>query len=268
LTELGLTSGEYDGDLDRLGHQAATFVNAAWWEACPDPRGLVSVAQNIANEPWKYASAKISKRKMYLCACAAGRLCTRHWQGKVGPLLDVLQRYADGAASGDELTATRDAVLGRKGGYPFGVSEYDGRPGYCSLPFWCDPSSLAELMVHYALGDRRRIRAEEQAIGPQDAAWEGITDATKAEVAAVVRDIFGNPFRSVAVDPAWLSWNDDTVSKIARSMYEEGRFDKAPVLADALEEAGCNEAALLAHCRQPGPHARGCWVVDRLLVKE
>jgi hypothetical protein len=51
-------------------------------------------------------------------------------------------------------------------------------------------------------------------------------------------------------------------------MYEERDFAGMPILADALEEAGCNNADILAHCREPGVHVRGCWVVDLLLAKE
>ena len=83
-----------------------------------------------------------------------------------------------------------------------------------------------------------------------------------------LRDIIGNPFRSVAVDPAWLRWREQTVPRLAQALYDERAFDRLPVLADALEEAGCTEAGLLNHCRGPGPHVRGCWLVDLLLDKD
>jgi hypothetical protein len=67
------------------------------------------------------------------------------------------------------------------------------------------------------------------------------------------------------VDSRWLTWNDGTVRRIARAIYEDHRFDEMPILADALEDAGCADAALLTHCRGPAPHARGCWVLDLLL---
>ena len=56
--------------------------------------------------------------------------------------------------------------------------------------------------------------------------------------------------------------------KLARTIYEERRFDLMPILGDALEDAGCGDALILAHCRGPGPHVRGCWVVDLLLGKD
>jgi hypothetical protein len=85
--------------------------------------------------------------------------------------------------------------------------------------------------------------------------------------ANLIRDIFGNPSHPVAVEPAWLAWNYGTVPAIARRIYEERAFHDLPILADALEDAGCADADLLAHCRGPGPHARGCWALDLLLGK-
>jgi hypothetical protein len=84
----------------------------------------------------------------------------------------------------------------------------------------------------------------------------------------VMRDILGNPYRPVPViDPAWLKWNGGTVRKLARAIYDERRHGELPILADALEEAGCTSADLLEHCRGAGPHFHGCWVLDLLLGK-
>jgi hypothetical protein len=86
-----------------------------------------------------------------------------------------------------------------------------------------------------------------------------------AEKAAFLRDLFGNPFRPLAINPAWLAWNDGTVVKLAQSIYDDRAFDRLPILADALEDAGCNDAELLSHLRGPGPHVRGCWALDLIL---
>jgi hypothetical protein len=85
---------------------------------------------------------------------------------------------------------------------------------------------------------------------------------------AILHDIFGNPFRPVALDPAWLQWDGGTVRKIAQAIYDDRAFDRLPVLADALEEAGCADRDLLDHCRSGGEHVRGCWAVDLLLGKQ
>lgn len=83
-----------------------------------------------------------------------------------------------------------------------------------------------------------------------------------------LKDIMGNPFRPVATDPTWLSWHDGPVPRIAQAIYAERRFADLPILADALEEAGCNNADILSHCRSNGQHVRGCWVVDLILGKQ
>jgi hypothetical protein len=83
--------------------------------------------------------------------------------------------------------------------------------------------------------------------------------------ASLLRDIFGNPFRPVAVDPGWRTSN---VVSLADAIYADRAFDLLPVLADALEEAGCDNAEILSHCRQPAKHVLGCWAVDLLLGKK
>jgi hypothetical protein len=65
-----------------------------------------------------------------------------------------------------------------------------------------------------------------------------------------------------------LAWNDGTVRRISEGVYAERAFDRLPILADALLDAGCDDEELLAHCRSEGPHVRGCWALDRILGKE
>jgi hypothetical protein len=85
---------------------------------------------------------------------------------------------------------------------------------------------------------------------------------------AILHDVVGNPFRLITINPNWLTWNDGTIRRIAQGIYEERAFDRLPILADALTDAGCDHADLLNHCRSEGPHVKGCWVVDLLLGKE
>jgi hypothetical protein len=83
----------------------------------------------------------------------------------------------------------------------------------------------------------------------------------------MVRDLVGNPFRPSTLDPAWVGWDGGTVRRLARGIYESRQFELMPVLADALEEAGCQDPELVGHCRGPGPHVLGCWALDQLLEK-
>ena len=75
------------------------------------------------------------------------------------------------------------------------------------------------------------------------------------------------PFRPVSLDPSWLTWHNATIPKIAHAIYDDRAFDRLPILADALEAAGCTDTQILDHCRRPGEHVGGCWVVDALLGK-
>jgi hypothetical protein len=112
---------------------------------------------------------------------------------------------------------------------------------------------------------------ERAAEAAENRAWRARSRAEKTERQAqcdLVRDLFGNPFRPVALDLAWLRWNEATVMKIAQAIYADRRFGDLPVLGDALEEAGCHHADILGHCRSQGKHARGCWAVDTVLGKE
>jgi hypothetical protein len=82
---------------------------------------------------------------------------------------------------------------------------------------------------------------------------------------ALIRDAVGDPHRPAALDPAWLTWGGGAVRKLAQVIYDERAFDRLPILADALQDAGCANADVLTHCREPAEHVRGCWVVDLLL---
>jgi hypothetical protein len=96
----------------------------------------------------------------------------------------------------------------------------------------------------------------------------GNSDETTAQ-ARLLQDIFGNPFHPLSPpSESVLCWNDGTVPKIAAGIYEERAFDRLPILADALLDAGCDDEELLVHCRSEGPHVRGCYLIDSLLGKE
>jgi hypothetical protein len=86
-----------------------------------------------------------------------------------------------------------------------------------------------------------------------------------AGASELVREVFGNPFRPVIVAPAWRT---TTVLTLAVIIDRERAFDRLPILADALQDAGCDNEDILNHCRAPGVHVRGCWVVDVVLGKE
>ena len=94
-------------------------------------------------------------------------------------------------------------------------------------------------------------------------------NAAAAEQSLVMRevvwDVVGNPFRPVEFAPTWRT---DTAVALARHIYERREFSAMPILADALQDAGCDSDAVLNHCRHEGGHIRGCWVLDGVLGRE
>ena len=119
-------------------------------------------------------------------------------------------------------------------------------------------SSLAE--VRFVVMDTGRA-AELRGI-----TWEGAPEQWQCQL---LRCVFGQPFQPpIALDSSWMTWNGGTVRGLADAIYAEPAFDRLPILADALEEAGCTDSNILDHCRGPGPHVRGCWVIDLVLGKE
>ncbi len=86
-----------------------------------------------------------------------------------------------------------------------------------------------------------------------------------SEIADLLREVIGNPMRSAIIEPAWREWNDGVIVKLALTAYEDRRFDLLPILSDALQEAGCSDEAILAHCVSDKRHVRGCWVLDAIL---
>jgi hypothetical protein len=103
----------------------------------------------------------------------------------------------------------------------------------------------------------------------RDEAHDRAESDESPHLASLVREVYGNPFRSaLALADAILAWNNGAVRRIAEAIYSEGTFDRVPILADALQEAGFDNADILNHCRGPGPHVRGCWVVDLLLDRK
>jgi hypothetical protein len=114
----------------------------------------------------------------------------------------------------------------------------------------------------------KSIRNEAERRLRQEAAAESgrAGQADQGALCGVVRDVLGEHYRPPVIDPAWLAAGGGLVLSIARDLDETGRYDDLPVLADALEEAGCSDATVLGHGRA-GRHYRGCWLVDAVLGK-
>jgi hypothetical protein len=203
----------------------------------------------------------VARRKLRLFACASFRRSLRFKEAAgLGNDVALAESYADGQAAFEELSAVP--------AHPFYIwicgSHGDVAPwAVCNS----DLDEAVRVMV-----DGIAAAAGWDASDEYDKRYARAAEKEREAQTVLVRDIFGNPFRPVAFDRFWVTSN---VVNLAQSIYEErqvpsGLFDnqRMGILADALEEAGCDNADILGHLRSGGDHVRGCWAVDLLLGKE
>jgi hypothetical protein len=210
-----------------------------------------------------FLGAKASPRKLRLFAVAAARhVEERRWlfDQRGFAAVAVAERFADGLATEHELETARGLAQGRLVLWPerahrpgvreaAGTSARDAALTLCELALEVSGSKPGVLAFdHSALAARRLAAAE--------------------VLCRQLRDLFGNPFHPAAVDPLWAVRHDHAAAGLATAIYEQRAFAELPILADALEDAGCSDPVVLDHCRRPGLHVRGCWLLDRLLGKE
>jgi len=173
----------------------------------------------------------------------------------------VVERFADGLAGADELAKAR--VDAKDADYVPGWVDYGGETElYREVEAVLlvaadnpDPAAVIAACAHATNTRPAPVPGGEDTRRVEEARWQ----------AEVVRCVLGNPFLPVTFDPKWRT---ETAVALASGIYAERAFDRMPILADALQDAGCEDEHLLAHCREPGPHVRGCWVVDLVLGKE
>jgi hypothetical protein len=214
-------------------------MTEADWNACADPDRMV-----------EFIRGRASERKLRLFAVAC---CRRFPHLATLSEIWVAERAADGAAAPEELAAAR-AESARAYEQAAGQFSSITPPPYV-LAFGAALAAVSS-------------QAAEAASASSKAAAAFAGRGELASQAALLHCIFGNPFRAPpSIDLAWLAYNDGAVRKLAQSIYDERAFGRLLMLADAVEEAGCADAGILAHCREPGEHVRGCWVVDLLFGK-
>jgi len=201
--------------------------------------------------------AKIDVRKFRLCAIAHCKPVLHLLQSEFyRDALDVALHYAQGQAPFVDLARVSHLMFNVPAG---GIDCSDD---------WRD---TAESRMHQAMGLARWAIC----LAALPSRAEGIIQGARHVLRAIeltggnvqqaalflcdsLRDIIGNPFRRPVVDPAWLRYGDGRVQKLAAKIDDLGCYEELPLLADALREAGCTDAAILEHCRGPGPHVPGC----------
>jgi hypothetical protein len=221
-------------------------MNEQHWLTCVKPEMMLA-----------FLSGRASERKLLLLAAA----CCRRFATYASSFrrgLDAIEGYVDGRIYQSELLNAWEPDRNQSWDQ---LDELDSRMRYfghlfeLQLEGWRPSENIPEIL--------QWCRRDKITESNEDAA-ESTEEQAQCDL---IRDVIGNPFRQVHVDPAWLKWNGDVIRKVAQAVYDARRFEELSVLADALEEAGCAEEAILTHCRQPGVHVCGCWVLDLLVSK-
>jgi hypothetical protein len=215
----------------------------------------------------EFLRRKVGRRKLRLFACACCRRIWDHFDDERSRnAVEVAERYADKAVNEQVRLITRQGAL----------------EAAHNNAAWAAQRVVASKVADFVYAVPTRVIASIEDAA-RSRAWTSIRDAEQSvrilaleEATAMatenerqaqsklLRDIFGNPFGPVIVAPICLAAN---VVAIAKTIYDGRRFGDMPILGDALEDAGCDNADILNHCRQPGEHVRGCWVVDLILGK-
>jgi hypothetical protein len=213
------------------------------WLSATDPKLML---RYLGREP--AARSPLGRRKLRLFGVACFR---RQWHlfgqfAEIVACVEFAEGYADGVGAKKRLKKVQDVNRQRFEWYGRKPGEEVATAGVASAArYLCDEDASFAAGAVSGLGTF------------------GIHDSIAQT--ALLRCIFGNPFRPVVIDPTWRS---ETAVALATGIYADRAFDRLPILADALEEAGCDHPDVLNHCRQPDvSHARGCWVVDWVLGK-
>jgi hypothetical protein len=198
------------------------------------------------------------KLRLFAVACfhrVRHLLTDRHMHRAV----EVAERHADHLATIEEITAIRNSTLAASSvlgdsAIPTAHTTIEACVRAARIAAWepvLFPAKVAERPDSGASNQFELGAADADAAGKKE----------RNAQALLLRDILGNPFRPVTIEPAWLSPSRVT---LAGNIYHHRAFDRMPILGNTLEGAGCDNSAILDHCRSGIEHVRGCWVVDAI----
>ncbi|VTR96284.1 Uncharacterized protein (Fragment) OS=uncultured bacterium PE=4 SV=1 [Gemmata massiliana] len=227
-----------------VGEGVRSPMTEAEWLASDDPISMHGAVPRALEHAGHRDPRVRRKRELFGAACcrlvwpevidARSRRCVEHLERQFDEERDL---------SGEQARAifrSAEAVI-RGAGLAGSESQ---REAAFAVHAACEPAYVIDCLLHF---DGR-----------------GATTVHARQIADLLREIVGNPFRPVAFAPEWRT---STARAVALQMYETREFSAMPILADALQDAGCDSADVLDHCRGPGPHVYGCWVVDAVLAK-
>ena len=228
----------------RIGHAGdgsrGRTMTEAEWLACDDPAlGL----------RWKGDGFSDRKLRLFACACVRGAYPLIQLDA-FREAVELAEALSEGCADEEARAAQETRCLGL---HPRKRKRWDRASQAATLCLSSCPRKASEEGSYWA--------GAAQAGTTTGAVWL----AVREHQARLQRDIFGNPYRPAAF---FSEWRTDTAVAIARGMYESRDFSTMPILADALQDAGCDNDDILNHCRSEGIHVRGCWLADLVLGKE
>ena len=217
----------------------------------------------------RFAEGRLSPRRQRLLAAGFCRAVSHLFDHPdLSAALAVVERFADGRASVADIEKARQQCRA------LAQQSHDGsgaKGDVRSELAWAVSLAAGGQLTLTDVGGRAANAAVQAQTGVvllvsvSSPAFDAAAAEQKVVMRGVVWDVVGNPFRPVAFDPAWRT---DTAVALARHVYESREFGAMPILADALQDAGCDSDEVLDHCRHGSGHVRGCWVLDGVLGKE
>jgi len=215
----------------------------------------------VSNNPERmlqFIKGSVSDRKLRLFAVAC---CRRIWHmltdERSRQAVEVAERFADGQCAEGDLEAAQRAAQA--------AQTYQGADIMTAEDYATLASDVAFWIADRAAGSVSHSTLAAAACNPNLGWFDDGRESESIAQASLLRDICGNPFRP---QTNLRDWSTPTVLALAESIYTESAFDRLPILGDALEDAGCTDQSILVHCREPGLHIRGCWLIDSLLGKQ
>jgi hypothetical protein len=238
-------------------------MTEAEWLECGDPELMLAFLRGRASE---------RKQRLFASAC-----CRRIWHlmedERSRNAVEVAERYAEGLVGVGKLRAAYE--LAYEAYMDDGIDGDSIEEVIARIAVNLTVVDIGEVATSATEAANAKAHVAVYGLGDSDvdttkttqAAYSAERFAERAVLCCYLRCIFGNPFQLISFDPSMLAWNGSAIRKMAQAIYDDRAFARLPLLADALEDAGCIDADVLSHCRTSGDHVRGCWVVDLLLGK-
>jgi hypothetical protein len=260
-------------------------MNEEEWLTCADPKPMRKFLENQRRlkQSWRrrvwerlgYPVYSLSHRQAVLFALACCRLVS-FTESSDCAILEAVERFADGGLSAEEMERIANAEYHRPHRYPgesfpsvlASLSQFSAQSNLGLFHhdlIHGDISSLGRI-IRFIVGTIASTAFPAPSYRGTTDKWNATYLSTEQAITDILRDVVGpRPFRLTSFSS---SWRTDTALSLAQQMYESRDFGAMPILADALQDAGCDNQEVLNHCRDPKqPHVRGCWVVDLVLGK-